>query len=274
MNSKRIYRALALVLASVILLPSCNAQDASKSDAKASGPAAVTVNGVAIPQARLDQLVNERVAQGQPDSPELRNQIRESLVTQEVVTQEALKQGVDKKPEVAAQLEFARQRVLIQSFLNDYFKTHPVSDEAVKREYDKVKGQMGDKEYKARHILVDNEAEAKAIIGQIKGGAKFEKLATDKSKDAGSKVNGGDLGWNVPGNLVKPFADAMIGLKKGDYTREPVKSEFGWHVIRLEDVRPVEFPALEDVKDNIRQQLQQAELTKLIAELRAKAKVE
>lgn len=274
MNSKRTFRTLALVLTSVILLPACNAQDASKSAAKDSAPAAVTVNGVAIPQARIDQVAQERVAQGQPDSPELRNQIRESLVTQEVVTQEALKQGVDKKPEVATQLEFARQRVLIQAFLTDHFKAHPVTDEAVKQEYERVKGQAGGKEYKARHILVDNETEAKKIIGQIKGGAKFEKLAGDKSTDAGSKVNGGDLGWNVPGNLVKPFADAMIGLKKGDYTREPVKSEFGWHVIRLDDVRAVTFPPLDDVKDNIRQQLQQAEIAKLISDLRAKAKVE
>lgn len=244
------------------------------SPAALSQTTAIKVNGVTIPQSRVDEIVAERVAQGQPDSPQLRQSVRDSLITQEVVAQEAVRTGVDKRPEVATRLELARQNVLIRSFLDDYFKKNPVSDDAVKKEYDKLKQQMGDKEYKTRHILVENEADAKKIIADVKGGASFEKLAQEKSKDPGSGANGGDLGWSVPANYVKPFADALVKLKKGEMTQQPVQSQFGWHVIKLEDTRPLQVPALDEVKDNIRQQLQQQELQKLIAQLRTKAKIE
>jgi peptidyl-prolyl cis-trans isomerase C len=235
---------------------------------------AATVNGVPISQARVDQIVAERVAQGQPDSPQLRQSVKDSLITQEVVAQEAIKQGVEKQPEVATRLELARQNVLIRSYLDDFFKKHPISDEAIKKEYEKLKTQMGDKEYKARHILVETEAEAKKLIADIKAGASFDKLAQEKSKDPGSGANGGDLGWSVPASYVKPFSDALTKLQKGQMTQQPVQTQFGWHVIKLDDTRPLTVPPLEDVKDNIKQQLQQQELQKLIAQLRTKAKVE
>ena len=260
----KLSRFIPLALAAAMLAsPLAHAQNA-----------AVKVNGVTIPQSRVDEIVAERVAQGQPDSPQLRQSVKDSLVTQEVVAQEAIKQGVDKRPEVATRLELARQNVLIRSYLEDHFKKNPVSDDAVKKEYDKLKQQMGDKEFKARHILVENEADAKKIIADVKGGASFEKLAQEKSKDPGSGANGGDLGWSVPANYVKPFADALTKLKKGEMTQQPVQTQFGWHVIKLEDTRPLQVPSMDEVKDNIRQQLQQQELQKLIAQLRTKAKIE
>lgn len=164
--------------------------------------------------------------------------------------------------------------MLIRAYLEDYFNKHPITDQAVKQEYDRVKAQLGDKEYRARHILVETEAEAKSLISQLKGGASFEKLAAEKSKDPGSKENGGDLGWNAPSSYVKPFADALVKLQKGQMTPQPVQTTFGWHVIKLEDVRPLKAPPLEEVKDNIRQQLQQQELMKLVSQLRQKAKIE
>ncbi len=263
---------LAAAFAAAALSPALHAQESAKLPAK-EGKAAV-VNGVVIPQSRVDQLVKERIAQGQPDTPQLRESVKESLITQEVVTQEAVRQGIDKRPEVATRLELARQNVLIRAYLEDYFAKNPVTDQAVKQEYDRLKAQLGDKEYKARHILLETEAEAKNVISQLKAGASFEKLAAEKSKDPGSKENGGDLGWNSPSSYVKPFAEALTKLQKGQMTPQPVQTSFGWHVIKLEDVRPLKAPALEDVQDNIRQQLQQQALMKLVAQLRQKAKIE
>lgn len=266
---------LIVGLGGLLFLTACNAQDASSS-AKAGVPAGAVavVNGTPITQARFDFLLKQATAQGQPDTAELRKSIRENLIVQEMAAQEATKKGLDKNPEVANQLDMARQNVLVRAYLQDYIKSHPVSDDALKAEYDKIKAQMGDKEYKARHILVDNEAEAKAIIAQLKKGAKFEKLASEKSKDPGSKANGGELGWNPPGTFVKPFADAMVKLQKGQYTTEPVQTPFGWHVIKLEDSRALQAPPFEQVKNNLAQRMQQQQIEKAVAELKAKAKVE
>jgi peptidyl-prolyl cis-trans isomerase C len=268
-------RILIAGLGSLLFLTACNAQDAS-SAAKAGVPAGAVavVNGTPITQARFDFLLKQATAQGQPDTAELRKSIRENLIVQEMAAQEAAKKGLDKDPEVANQLDMARQNVLVRAYLQDYIKAHPIGDDVLKAEYDKIKAQMGDKEYKARHILVDNEAEAKAIIAQLKKGAKFEKLASEKSKDPGSKANGGDLGWNSPATFVKPFADAMVKLQKGQYTTEPVQTPFGWHVIKVEDSRPLKAPPFEQVKNNLAQRMQQQQVEKAVADLKAKAKVE
>ena len=259
-------------------LSACNADEANKTPAPAKpAPAApsnkvATVNGVVIPQVRADLLIKERVAQGQPDTPELRNSIREDLISRELIAQEAVKKDFDKTPDAMTQIELAKQSVLVRAYLQDVMKTSPVSDDALKAEYDKIKAQMGDKEYKVRHILVEKEAEAKDIIAQLKKGVKFEKLAA-KSKDP-SKSNGGDLGWSAPGAYVKPFADAMMALQKGQYTKQPVQTQFGWHVIQLEDVRPMQAPPLDQIKPQLSQRMQQQQIEKTVADLRAKAKVE
>jgi peptidyl-prolyl cis-trans isomerase C len=232
-----------------------------------------SVNGKAIPKARADALIAGQVAQGQPDSEDLRKAVKEELIRREVLSQEAQRKGIDKKPEVQGQVDLARQGVLVSAFLQDYVKTHPISDEAVKKEYEVIKQALGDKEYKARHVLVENEAEAKAIVEKLGKGEKFEDLAK-QSKDPGSKDRGGDLGWSNPASYVKPFADALTKLEKGKYTTAPVKSDFGWHVILLEDVRELKAPALDEVKPQLLQRLQQQQVEKLIMDLRAKAKVE
>jgi len=240
----------------------------------ADDKSAAMVNGVSIPQARIDMHVKVAVEQGQSDSPELRKAIREEIINREVVAQEASKLGLDKNANVQQQAELAKQQVLVNAFVQDYIKNHPVSDDQLKQEYDKLKAKLGNKEYNARHILVETEAEAKTIIAQLGKKAKFDKLAADKSKDAGSAERGGSLGWAVPSNFVQPFADALLSLKKGEYTMEAVQSPFGWHVIKLDDVRELKVPPFEELKPQLQQRLQQQSLQKAITELRAKARIE
>jgi peptidyl-prolyl cis-trans isomerase C len=240
----------------------------------AESTSAAMVNGVSIPQARVDMRVKAATAQGQADSPDLRKAIREDMINLEVMSQEAAKLGLDKNPDTAQQIELARQSVLAGAFVQDYAKDHPISEDQLKQEYDKLKTKLGNKEFNARHILVETEAEAKAIIVQLGKKAKFDKLASEKSKDVGSAERGGSLGWAVPGNFVPPFANAMLNLKKGEYTKEPVQSQFGWHVIKLDDVRDLKVPPFDEIKPQLQQRLQQQSIQKAIADLRTKAKIE
>lgn len=259
----------ALLLAFAVSVSSAPAFAQKKADAAAF----VTVNGKAIPKARADALIAGQAAQGQPDSPELRKAVTEELVRREILTQESIKKGFDKKPEIQGQVDLARQGVLIGAYLNDYVKTHPISDEQIKKEYTVITAKLGNKEYKARHILVETEDQAKAIIAKLKKGEKIEDLAKE-SKDPGSKDRGGDLGWANPASFVPPFSAAMTKLEKGKFTETPVKSDFGWHVIQLDDTRDLKLPSMEEAKPQIAQQLQQRMVQKHIEELRAKAKVE
>lgn len=235
---------------------------------------AALVNGISIPQARLDYRVKAATAQGQADTPELRKAIREDIINLEVLAQEAAKAGMDKNPDVIQQTEIAKQTVLAGAYVQDHVKSHPISEDQLRQEYDKLKANLGQNEYSARHILVETEAEAKAIIAQLGKKGNFDKLAKEKSKDAGSKERGGSLGWAVPGNFVAPFANALTTLKKGAYTKEPVQSQFGWHVIRLDDVRELKAPPFDDVKPQIHQRLQQQSIQGIINDLRSKAKIE
>ncbi len=258
--------AIAFALAAT---PALAAKDAPKDGAKGYA----SVNGKAVPKARGDALVAAQIAQGQPDTPELRAAVREELVRREILSQEAQKKGLDKKAEVQNQLDLARQSVLIGAYLNDYVRSHAISEDVIKKEYEGIKKALGDKEYKARHVLVENEADAKVIIEKLGKGEKFEDLAK-QSKDPGSKDRGGDLGWSTPASYVKPFADALLKLEKGKYTTAPVKSDFGYHVILLEDTREIKAPTLDEVKPQLSQRLQQQMVDKHITELRGKAKVE
>ncbi len=245
------------------------------SAAHAGAPAkqVATVNGKPIPEARLETILKAQLAQGQPDTPQLREAVKERLIRIEVLAQEAEKKGIEKQPEVASQIAMTRQDVLIGAYIQDFIKNHPVSDDMVKAEYDTLSKTLGGKEYKARHILVETEDEAKAIIAKLKAGGKFEELAKD-SKDPGSKERGGDLGWSNKASYVKPFSDAMVALEKGKFTETPVKSDFGWHVILLEDVRPAKVPTLDELKPQINEALLQRKVQAYQAELRSKAKVQ
>jgi len=231
------------------------------------------VNNKPIPKAREDAWVKELAKQGQADSPELRKMVKERLIQNEVLLQEATKRGIPDQPDVKFMLDVQRQNTLIQALLRDEMNKNPVTDEQVKAEYEKQKALVGSKEYRARHILVETEVEAVAITEQLKKGAKFEELAK-KSKDTGSAANGGDLDWAAPDAYVKPFADALQKLGKGETTAAPVQSQFGWHVIRLEDIRDTQFPPLEQVSPQIRESLQQQKAQTFVQNLTKNAKIQ
>jgi peptidyl-prolyl cis-trans isomerase C len=234
------------------------------------------VNGVAVPKARIEALADQMARAGRAVSPEQQDQLREEVIMREIFMQEAQKRGLDATPDFKTQMEFARQSLLVRELLVEYQKANPVSDDEIQAEYDKVKAAQASsgKEYKAQHILVETEDQAKAIIASLKKGGKFDDIAKKSSKDPGSGANGGDLGWADPSGYVKEFGDALVKLKKGQTTDVPVKTQFGYHVIRLNDERSQEFPPLEQVKQQIAQQLVQQKMSAFQQELRAKAKVE
>ncbi len=233
-----------------------------------------TVNGKPVPKARVDALIQQAERSGQKLGPEIQQQARDQVVLREIFVQEAEKRGIAASADFRSQMELARQSILIRELFDDYRKKNPVGDDEAKAEYDKFKAQSTGTEYRARHILVEKEDEAKALIAQIKGGAKFEDLAKKHSKDPGSGENGGDLDFAKPDSYVPEFGQAMSKLKKGEMTDAPVKTQFGYHIIRLEDTREASFPAFDDVKSQIKQRLEQGKLQKFQEELRGKAKTD
>lgn len=232
------------------------------------------VNGKAVPMARVEALAKQVQASGQPVDEATREQLKQEVIMREVFMQEAEKRGVAGGDDYKVQMELARQTLMIRALFANEEKAHPVTDADVKAEYDKFAAANGGKEYRARHILVDKEDDAKSIITQLKGGAKFEDLAKKLSKDPGSGANGGDLDWANAASYVTEFSEAMIKLAKGEMTQEPVKSQFGWHIIRVDDIRQAQLPKLEEIKDQIAQQLKQQRLAAFQNNLREKAKVE
>jgi peptidyl-prolyl cis-trans isomerase C len=255
------------------LLVICAMAFAGVAHAQTAAPAA-RVNGTPIPQHRIDMAVKSRIAQGQQDTPELRKFVRDALINQEIVVQEAVKQGLDKDPATAGRIELERQSVLVNAYFEDYLKRNPVTDEMLRKEYDRLKPQVPAREYRARHILVDKEEEAKNIIAQLRKGASFEKLAAQHSNDPGSKGRGGDLDWGPAERYVPPFAEALVKLKKGQITPTPVQTEFGFHVIRLDDERASKVPSFEEARPQLRELVETQMVQKLIADLRSKAKIE
>lgn len=253
------------------------AKEAQKDKAEAAKPrsgAIATVNGVAVPRSREEVMMRERLAQGTPDNEQVRAAVRDDLINREVIAQEAARAGMTKDPKLMAELDLVRQTVLVQHFVREWVSKNPVSDADVQKEYDRAKAQTGEKEYRARHILVESEEQAKGMIAELKKGEKFDDLASKNSKDPGSKERGGDLDWNVPSVFDKQFSDAMVKLEKGKYTEAPVRTRYGFHVIQLDDVRDVRFPPLAEVKPRIQQQLVQNKIEAMVKSLRAKAKVE
>jgi len=271
---QKISTVLAALLATAVLLsaPIAGAQDAKAPDAKAkaASPKSEAAKGKDLySQSYFDFMLKQRTAQGQPDSPELRAAVRDELNTRELLVREAKKQGLEKNPAVKTEMDLTSQTVLVRAYMADYIKAHPVSDDQLHKEYDTIKSQIGDKEYKVRHILLEKEDEAKDVIAALQKGEKFEKLA-ERSKDTGSKANGGDLDWNAPANFVKPFSDAMVGLQKGKFTTTPVQTQFGWHVIQLDDVRAAKVPGFDEVKPQLAQRAQGQVVEQYLRELRSK----
>jgi len=284
MTSLRLYIAACLAAVSIATPVAALAQSSpapapaggqpTAAEAMAPNAKVAVVNGHEIPGYLEEFLVRQHSQQqGVPDSPQLRNTVKEELVKRELLLQEAEKSGLAKDPRVVEQFEFVRENIMLNAYVQDYFTKHPVSDADVKAEYDRMAKANSSSEYKAAHILVKTEAEAKDIIAKLSKGAKFADLAK-VSEDKGSKDNGGDLGWNTPSTFVKPFADAMVKLKKGELTQQPVQTQFGYHVIRLDDIRPAKAPPLDQVGPRIKQQLEQDQLEKMVADLRSKSTVQ
>jgi peptidyl-prolyl cis-trans isomerase C len=259
---KQILSSLALVALLGALAPVANAQNVA------------IVNGKAVPKSRVDALSAQVARSGRPITPEVEKQLKEEVIAREIFMQEAQARGLDATDDYKTQLELARQSILIRELFADYTKKNPISDEDVKAEYDRFAAANSGKEFKARHILVEKEETAKALIAQIKKGAKFEDLAKKNSKDPGSGAKGGDLDWANPNSYVKEFSEALVALGKGKMTDTPVKTQFGYHIIRVDDIRDAKLPAFEEVKAQVAQQMQQQRMAKFQEELRGKAKVE
>ena len=248
MKSKHAYVSLALTLG----IFGVAAVYAQQQVAKPSAASGVSVNGVAIPQARIDFAVKQVASQGRPNTPELAEAVRNQLIDQELL---------------------AQQNILGRAYLQDFLKSNPIGDDALKSEYEKFRKELGDKEYKPRHILVEKEDDAKGIIDQLGKGGDFAKIAQEKSKDTGSKDNGGDLDWGPAGRFVPPFAEALKKLGKGQVTQAPVQTNFGFHVIKMDDVRDMQVPAFDEVKEQFRQRVQQDQFVAMVADLRKNAKI-
>lgn len=259
----RILRAGCL---SLLALTFSNAQ-------AASGKIAATVNGTPIHESVINMIVKEGVSRGQPNTPRLRQAVLQGRITTEVLVQAAKKRHLDRRANIKMQVKAAKQAVLATAYIRDYLKRHPVSEQAVQAEYDKIKAAKGDEQYHARHILLKTQAEAQKIIDQLNKGADFAKLAKKDSLDIGSKAQGGQLPWMTKSDLVAPFAKALRKLKKGEYTKTPVKTPFGWHVIQLEGTRPFHMPSLRNVKRNLRAAMERHESQRMIQKLRSEAKI-
>jgi peptidyl-prolyl cis-trans isomerase C len=254
--------ALALALTTLLAVGTAQAQNIA------------VVNGKPVPKARVEILIQQAEKAGQKVSPEMQVQARDQVVLREIFVQEAERRGIQASADYRAQMELARQSILIRQLFDDFKVKNPVTDEAAKVEYDKFKAQAAGTEYRAAHILVEKEDEAKDLIKQIKAGAKFDDLAKKHSKDPGSGANGGDLDFAKPDAYVPEFSKAMTTLKKGEMTETPVKSQFGFHIIRLDDTREAQFPGFDDVKGQIKQRLEQVKVQQFQEGLRAKAKTD
>jgi len=268
-------RILLASAACMLSLMACSSKDAVQSAAPSKEAVAATVDGIPISESLVSLMLKQRSDMGRDAGAEARKTYIDRLAMQLIISQAAIKEGLDKAPEVADQIELIKQSVLVDAFVKNYFKNNPVSDDALNAAYAKMKAETTGNEYEARHILVDNEAEAKDIIAKLNKNPKaFAALAKEKSKDGASKGNGGELGWFDPRGMIPEFGAAVAKLAKGKFTQEPVKTQFGYHVILLEDSRPLPVPPLEQVKSALTQQLQQQNLKKLFDEMKAKAKIE
>jgi peptidyl-prolyl cis-trans isomerase C len=247
---------------------------AMQADDAQEANAIAKVNGKPIPQSRLEYLMKSKSLQGHSDASESMNHALHMLISQEVLYQEAARMGYEMNADVATQIEISKEEVVIDAYLRDYAKSHPISEDMVKQEYEYQKALSGDKEYKVQHILFEAEEEATLAVAELKKGASFEELAAQNSADEGSNNRGGVLDWAPAVRYVPQLQEALKKLEKGQMTEAPVQSEYGWHVVRLDDERQLTFPAFEDVKLKIYENLQRQAVDEIIAALRAKAEIE
>ncbi len=263
----------------VLLAMSACSKSADKSVANAATPdkskAVLTVNGTVVSQGEMDMLLRQQPAQR--EAPAARQRLIDNLTLQILASQEAVKKGFDKQPDVQDQMEMSKTSILAQSYVKDFFANHKITDAQLSAAYDKMKADASGNQYRARHILVKTEDEAKAIIVKLnKNPNAFSDIAKAQSQDPVSKAKGGDLGWFDGKTMVPEFADAVAKLEKGKISQEPVKSPFGYHVIVLDDVRPAadSIPPFEQMKASLTQRVQQEDLKKTLEDLKAQAKIE
>lgn len=234
---------------------------------------AAIVNGQSVPSGLVDFIVNEQVKRGQPASDELRDAVRKELVNQELLKQEAVKKGLANSKDVKYQMQLMTQGILANALREDFFKNNKLTETEVNESYKKITETMGGDEYRASHILVENESEAKAIVAKLDKGGNFTEIASAQSKDPGSAKNGGDLDWANPKSFVPEFSQAMVALKKGEYTKTPVKSSFGYHVILLTDKRQATPPALADIRPQLEQHVLNEKWGQYLKGLTSQAKI-
>lgn len=260
----------AFAVFGLIALTGCAGDPGPTASNKGAKPTA-TANGVVVPNEFIEVIAAEQRAQGAPEDPDMKNNIRKELAVRALLEQDAIKAGIDKRPDTLVRQDLARQNALIRDYVQDWTKSNAPTDDEMKQEYEKIKSTLsGQKEYHARHILLKTEQEAKAAISKLAKGAKFAELAR-KSLDPGSKDNGGDLGWTNPAMFVPPFSEAMTQLAKGKYTTAPVKTEYGFHVILLEDVRDIQAPPFDEIKPELQQRMQQTKWQAYIDQLKQNA---
>lgn len=235
-----------------------------------------TVDGIPITQNNVEQFIELLVAQGAQESDQLREQVKQELINRQILIREAEKIGIPKRTDVQAEIDLAKNSIIVRTFLTEYIKKHPVSETSIKNEYDRLKKEQSTKkEFKLSHILVDTEKLANELLSIIKTDAtKFKDIAKENSKDTASAVNGGDLGWGSLDNYVKPFSESIKGLNIGEIVQKPVKTQFGWHIIQLNDIRNVEFPELDQIKQQIEEILKQKIISEYQKDLRNKSKID
>lgn len=272
---------LASTVVVIAVLTACGKTEQATAPPSADKPAptaVATVNGTPITRSEFDVYVKSLLQGKQQElTPEQKNQVLDDLINTQILAAQALKDGTDKDPEIEARLDVLRLRVLADAEVQKFLKAHEPTDAELHAEYDAQVANLDKTEYHARHILLASKDKdlAEQLIKKIKHGAKFEDLAKANSIDPGSKANGGDLGWFSTSRMVKPFADAVKGLKKGEMTPEPVETQYGWHIIELEDTRPFTPPTFEQFnKQQLINPIMQKRLQAYIESLKKDAKIE
>lgn len=262
-------RILAVILFAALGLAACGEKTADKSKVVA------TVNGETITENDYENYLKARQAQQAPipDKDREREVVLDEMINRLLLVQHAREKGVDKEPDIYFQLKRQTENTLARGLLRSYVKEHPITDEDVQKRYEKETEKMNKTEFHARHILSRTEDEAKEVIKSLASGEKFEKVAKAKSADARSAQEGGDLGWFNQGSMVPEFFAAVSAMKPGETSAAPVKTDFGWHVIKLEGTRPLTIPPIDQVRPNITQLVQQGRVDELVNELKAKAKI-
>lgn len=273
-------KLIPLFIASTVIISACDPKattgpSSTPAPAVKKEDAIASVNGQYISKKTLEDLEKDLAQRNQGQAPTYpKEKLVDELVQREILVQDAVQKKLDQAPETVAQLDAARKAILTQASLQNYLKANPITDAEIKKEYDSKVGGSNGTEYKASHILVKTESEAKKLIAELDKGGKFAKLANKHSLDAKDSQNGGDLGWFNPSQMVAPFSEAVAKLEKGKYTKTPVQTQFGWHIILSEDSRKQTPPPLEAVKEQLTPMLQRQKIQDMVEALRKQAKVE